>query len=151
MLLQEILLGGHPHGATEQWQMLVGCILLNQTSRAQVDGVYPELFRYFPGPYSVEDLTDEELASLAIIIKPLGLQNVRALRLRQFSARWIDTIDIREHDIETMPLTDWELRQLPGIGDYAVDSYAIFVRGELDRQPQDKELKRYLAGVQSSR
>jgi len=33
---------------------------------------------------------------------------------------------------------------LPGIGKYGSDSYRIFVRGELDVRPTDKELRKYL-------
>ena len=34
------------------WKILVACILHNQTSRKQVDKVYPKLFKDYPNPAS---------------------------------------------------------------------------------------------------
>lgn len=150
MLLQEVLLEGHPWGATEQWRMLVGCVFLNQTSRKQADGVWPAFFERWPGPYQLADADEEELAELVAMLRPLGLQHRRAAGLVKLATAWTLLLEHRGTCVETVPLADWELRELPGIGDYAIDSYAIFVRDELDRQPQDKELRKHLDGVQAS-
>ena len=64
------------------WKILVACILHNQTSRKQVDKVYPELFSRYPDP---ESLASADVDSLADLLRPLGLYNRRARSLKKFS------------------------------------------------------------------
>jgi 3-methyladenine DNA glycosylase/8-oxoguanine DNA glycosylase len=38
---------------------------------------------------------------------------------------------------------------LPGIGEYGAHSYLIFIRGQLDVLPKDKELRKFLEWMKS--
>lgn len=125
ILLQEIY-------KDNPWKMLVGCILLNQTWRKQVDTVRDDLFQRWPDAASMSEADPHEIAT---IIKPCGLQNRRAKFLVQFSRAW----------------KDWpegtDLMKYPGIGKYAVDSYRIFVEETTNIEVNDKELKKYLSSI----
>jgi methyl-CpG-binding domain protein 4 len=109
----------------EPWKMLVACILLNRTQRVQVDRVIDELFRRWPTPDSMM-CSGQELNSL---LTSLGMKDRRAAALRRFSRDW--------------------LAQLPpadcfGVGSYALDSYRLFVEGDLGVIPKDKQLRRWI-------
>jgi methyl-CpG-binding domain protein 4 len=124
MMLQEIYLH-------DPWKMLVGCILLNQTTRTQVDRVREDLFLLWPDPLEMASADPEEIAR---VIKPLGLYNRRARTLIKFSREWTEK--------------DWrEPIELPGIGQYAQDSWEIFQKNNYEIQPTDKELIGYLRSL----
>lgn len=124
MMLQEIYLH-------DPWKMLVGCILLNQTTRTQVDSVREDLFSLWPDPIEMASADPEEIAR---VIKPLGLYNRRARTLIKFSREWTEK--------------DWrEPVELHGIGQYAQDSWEIFQKNNYDIQPTDKELIGYLRSL----
>src|SRR5207253_3008880 len=99
----------------DPWKMLVGCILLNQTSRTQVDGVREKLFERWPDAKAMGAADEEELSEC---VRSLGLHNRRATTLKRFSQHW---------SILEEPGAPWgwppeaeKLYDLPGIGDYAV-------------------------------
>ena len=52
-----------------EWKVLVSCLLLNLTTRKQVDKVIDKLFTTYPGPVSMAAANDNELRE---IIKSLG-------------------------------------------------------------------------------
>lgn len=119
-LLQELLW-------PNQWQCTVACLLLNLTTRKQVDKVWPALFQLAPGPEELLSLTDEKLQDT---IKSLGMRNVRSKRLRKLAKAW-----------GTLPH-----RQLPGVGIYADQSNRIFFEDDLllDEEVKDGALAKYL-------
>jgi methyl-CpG-binding domain protein 4 len=112
----------------EPWKMLVACILLNLTNRRQVDQIIDRLFERFGFPSSMAMADEKEIAA---IIKPCGMQHKKARCLKKFSWEFW-------HREWTEPI------ELFGIGRYAADSWEIFVRGNLNFKPQDKELKKYV-------
>lgn len=115
----------------DPWKMLVGCILLNQTTRKQVDQIRDQLFQTWPNPAEMASADPEEVSS---IIRPLGFYNKRARTLIKFSREWIET--------------RWkEPIELHGIGKYAQDSWEIFQKNNFDVQPTDKELIGYLRSL----
>lgn len=67
-----------------------------------------------------------------LLISRLGLQNRRHRQLIRMSAHYAFIWD------------GGDPAELPGIGKYGADSYRIFIRGELDVGPSDKELRKYL-------
>jgi len=120
-LLQEIYI-------RDPWRILVCCMLLNQTKRKQVDGIREELFRRWPDAL---EMGSADLSELATLIKPLGFQNRRSRSLVKFSQDWTDR--------------DWTSpRELHGIGQYALDSWEIFVEGKMKENPSDHILKNYV-------
>lgn len=114
----------------DPWKMLVGCIMLNQTSNKNVRQVIYTFFDRWPTPQSVIEADPNEIREH---IRPLGFYNVRTNRLVRFSREYITKQFSKASD-------------LYGIGKYADDSYEIFIKGNLDVQPTDKILRRFLAG-----
>lgn len=114
------------------WKVVVSSILLNRTRGEQVKGVIEEFFARWPTPESVSKMDEQPIAKL---ITPLGLMNTRANKIVRLSLAWQDS----------PPKNVEELRKLPGVGDYAIDSYRIFVLGERNFQPQDSVLKQYIS------
>jgi len=114
----------------DPWKMLVGCIMLNQTSNKNVRQVIYTFFDRWPTPQSVIEADPNEIREH---IRPLGFYNVRTNRLVRFSQEYITKQFSKASD-------------LYGIGKYADDSYEIFIKGNLEVQPTDKILRRFLAG-----
>ena len=123
----------------EPWKVLVVCVLLNRTTRAQVDRVVDDLFLEYPTP---EHLATARVHELASLLYPLGMHNNRAKRLVRFAEDWIALDSMWEH---TTPDGLTELSALTGVGEYALDSYRLFVLGDHSVQPNDKELRRWKA------
>lgn len=119
ILLQEILW-------PNRWQSTVACVLLNRTKRAQVDKVWPVLFEKAPDANTLLLLDHEDLK---MILKPLGLSNVRAKRLKNLAEDWIAKIDFEK---------------LRGVGEYAIASDKIFYRNEIPDEVKDHALSYYV-------
>lgn len=113
----------------EPWKMLIGCIMLNQTSNKQVRPVIKEFFEKWPNPISVLKAKTEDMVA---VLRPLGFYNVRADRIKHFSDDWIHKVGWKK------------VSELRGIGKYAEDSYEIFINGNKNVNPTDKVLIRYL-------
>jgi methyl-CpG-binding domain protein 4 len=112
------------------WQMLVGCIMLNQTSNKNVRQVIYTFFEKWPTPNSVINANPDEIREH---IRPLGFYNRRTQTIIRFSNEYI----VKKFN---------RASELHGIGKYAEDSYEIFIRGNLNVNPTDKILIRYLNG-----
>ena len=135
-LLQEVLVERDPTG----YEMLVGCILLNQTSRKQVDEVWEKLLDNWTS-YDIIATTEHSSLrdKLLHLLRPLGLQNRRLGTLQRFCMRWA-TLSDEARDDAVMEL------DIPGCGEYARDSWYIFKNREWPPQEtHDKELKKWLA------
>jgi methyl-CpG-binding domain protein 4 len=118
-----------------EWEHMVGVIMLNQTGRKPVKYVLPKFLKKFPNPRSLLNSTPEQVID---IIKPLGMYNIREKRLRGMS-----------HDYLTWDKND--AKMLHGIGKYGSDSYEIFFKQNYSVQPTDKELIRYLNELNKSK
>jgi len=122
VLLQEIY-NEHP------WRMLVCCIMLNCTSRKQVDQIRETFFKKYPDP---ESIVLSDINELAEFISILGFKHKRAATLQKFSHDWL--------------YKNWkEPSELYGIGKYGQDSWEIFQKGNLNVAPTDGVLNTYLA------
>jgi len=119
-LLQELLW-------PNRWQCTVACLLLNLTTRKQVDRVWPELFTIAPGPDDMIKISEEKLQEL---IKPLGMWRIRSARLKKLAQAW-----------GTVPHA-----KLPGVGKYAWQSDRIFFADDMlwDQSVEDGALTKYL-------
>lgn len=116
---------------------MVGCIMLNVTSRRQVDPVWEEFVETYVQPDDLVCISEAEREGLEELIKPLGMKRVRARRLCLMSSEY-SALSLMCAP-ETFPV-----EMLPGCGRYAQESWRIFVNGDTDFVPQDKELKRYV-------
>lgn len=111
-----------------EWRILVACLMLNLTTRKQVDGVIHEFFRRWPEPGSLETADLNELEGL---IKPLGMWRKRSQTLLRFNREYM--------------AGGWSTaRDLHGCGKYADDCWRIFCLGDWRAvQPQDHMLNKY--------
>jgi hypothetical protein len=119
-----------------EWHILVAAILLNQSKRtAAWDDMLWRLFEKWPtaSALSVSDTSLEEL------LKPQGFSNMKAKRLRRMSSEYL----VWDHK---------NARDLYGCGQYAYDSWRVFVKGdrpkphEINDKALVKFLERYHAG-----
>ena len=95
LLLQEIY-REHP------WRMLVCCIMLNCTSRKQVDQVRDQFFKLWPTPQSAMNADEEKMQE---IIALLGFKAKRTKTIMRFSKEFLEN--------------QWiEPKELHGIGKY---------------------------------
>lgn len=106
----------------------MACIMLNQTSAKQVWPVLPKFFEQWPDALGASLSPLDEMAD---VLRPLGLQNRRAVIIRAMSHMYA------EHNFD-------DVTDLPGVGKYAADSYKIFVQKQLIEDVEDKELLRYV-------
>jgi len=96
------------------YRVLVAEILLQKTFADKVEPIYEEFVDRYP---YLEALADVETEAVASLLKPLGLQNVRARAL----------IDIaNEYALEGVPNDKEELLQLPYVGPYAANATLCF-------------------------
>ena len=114
-----------------KWQHMVGVMCLNLTYRKQVKEVLPKLFKRYPTP---EAYLRGRLKTQENMLKPLGMWNVRAKRLRKMSK-------------EFLTWNGKEASDLHGIGKYGSDSYQIFYKNNIPADVQDKELRRYIKTI----
>lgn len=121
LLIQEIY-------CHDPWKMLIGCIMLNQTCNVQVHPIIGKFFEKYPNPESILYANVNDIAN---DIRTLGLYNRRAKTMQDFSHDWL--------------CKDWkDITECRGIGKYGSDSYEIFVRKNLNVEPTDKVLLKYL-------
>tara|TARA_B100000900_G_scaffold370645_1_gene349310 strand:+ start:63 stop:470 length:408 start_codon:yes stop_codon:yes gene_type:complete len=111
-----------------KWQHFVGVICLNQTGRQQVKAVLPELFKRYPDAVT---FIRGRKATQERILKPLGMNKVRAKRLRGMS------VDFLSWDGE-------DATKLYGVGKYGSDSYELFYKKRIPENVGDHELQRYI-------
>lgn len=116
--------------------MLVACILINRTHWRQVEPVLQRLRARCNGARGLERLNHDELIE---IIRPLGFHNRRSNMLKRFAMAWMDSYT------KTWPKSATDVATLPGCGEYAVQSYQIFVLRERPSGPvSDHKLTWYL-------
>lgn len=108
--------------------ILVSCVMLNQTSRKQVEGVWPTFVSRWPTP---EAFLQADINEVRNIIKALGFANRRTENLVKMTQRFI--------------AGEWKhARELPGIGEYGARMWEIFCRGEIGKTPpKDHALTKY--------
>ena len=110
-----------------QWKMMICCMLLNLTTRKQVDQIIDELFERWPTAKSMSMADEQEVSTL---IQSLGLANKRSKSLIRMSSEWI-------HRGKKDPI------KIHGIGQYARDAYSLFVEGKIPKVVNDHKLKDY--------
>lgn len=123
-----------PHGLIQEdlwpneWRILVACLLLNLTTRKQVDKVIDDLFEKYPTP---EALSIAEEGDLHEMLRTLGMWRKRAKTLIRFSKEYL--------------AGDWvTAKDLYGCGKYADDAWHIFCVGDWHNvDPNDHALNDY--------
>ena len=116
------------HYPGDEYKILVCCILLNQTSRKQLDKVVDAFFRKWP---TAECMSQADVSELALAMKPLGFYNRRAKSLKKFANQYLKG--------------EWsQAKDLYGCGKYANDAWLIFIKGKASEvNPEDHALNDY--------
>jgi methyl-CpG-binding domain protein 4 len=132
-LLEEILW-------QDEWKLLVACMMLNCTTRLQVDRVLWRLFLLAPTAADAARLgaTHEGLEALERIIAPLGLHRKRTNAFVKLS------IDVEAQRAKHGGRVK-NVSACHGVGVYASDAHALFVDGVLAGPPRDHALRWYHA------
>ena len=112
----------------DEWKILVSCMLLNQTTRTQLEKVRGTFFQKWPTPQALLQSSPEEIGE---VIKPLGFWRRRPKSLLKFSEQYLNK--------------DWnDPKELHGVGKYASDAWHIFIKGDWNTvQPNDHALNWY--------
>ncbi len=102
--------------------------MLNCTTRKQVEKVLPEFRRRWPTPQAFMSADVDEVMTLC---RPLGFANRRTANMKKMTARYL--------------MAPWEdVRELPGVGEYAARAYEMFCLGEFGTEPpKDHALVQY--------
>jgi endonuclease III len=120
-----------------EWRCLVVCMLLNQTTRVQVEPMVERFFELWPTP---EALAEADIERLRDELKPLGFSSQRSQRLVDMSFDYI-----QNGYRSGLPMDTIDVLQLPGCGFYAADAHCLFIRGEVpESKPDDPVLQRYM-------
>ncbi len=111
------------------WHILVAAILLNQSRRTVAwDRALYDLFGRWPYAKALS----QSDSSLEELLRPFGFMNVKAKRLRGMSLGYLTWDGVNPRD-------------LYGCGQYAYDSWRIFVRGDRPDVVNDGPLSLFLA------
>ncbi len=111
--------------------MLVACQLVNLTTWKQAEPAFQYILARHLSPQSLARAAPETLHE---ILRPLGLWRQRSITLPKFASTWL----------QGKPRCYDDVLKMPGCGKYAADSWAIFVDGQLDIQPNDGKLNWYI-------
>ena len=120
-LIQEVLWPDH-------WGFLVACVMLNQTTRRQVEKVLPRFLELCRTPAEFLDRNEVEIKD---VIRSLGFANRRYNNLFGMATKLVEG--------------DWtHARELPGIGEYGARAWEMFFKGTIGNEvPNDHALKDY--------
>jgi len=123
----------------DPWLTLVACALLNKATAGAVRRVLPRLLQAAP---TAEAAAAADPATLAPILRPLGLQTQRATTVVRLSAAFVQS--------------GWaDPAELPGVGPYASAAYWIFCAGQWEAfigsaSPSDKDLAAYVRFLEAT-
>lgn len=112
----------------DPWHLLVGCMMLNKTDRCQARPAIRRIFELASIPEELAGVRDDELLE---VLRPCGLGNRRLIALRAMTEDWLAGLAVED---------------IRYCGQYALDSYDIFVRQKsIALRPNiDSEIARYL-------
>lgn len=116
------------------WNLLVACMMLNQTSIKQVRPIIFKFFDRWPDPDAAIRADQTEMAEM---ISKLGFKNRRSKSIIRMSKDFMEKSWSNPLDLH-------------GIGKYASDSYHIFVLDMLIESVTDEKLKRYVKWVKDT-
>lgn len=116
--------------ASAPWRVLVICALLNMTSRDQVRPMLPDLFERWPNAEAMAKAGP----GLEETLRPLGLQDQRARRLRRMSDEFT-RLEV---------LSGYHVERLYACGMYSAEAFRVFCQGDTSFFPGDRVLREYV-------
>lgn len=134
MLLQE-------YYKNDPWKVLVSCVLLSRVHGYKAHEVAHRLFKEFPNANAFVQGNELYIKGM---LRPLGFHNVRYKRILD-CCMYDDFALNAKTEILPIDIVSKFVR-----GKYVLDSYSIFVLGNIDVEPTDKELIKYLHSLKQS-
>jgi len=116
---------------SEPFWMLIGCILMNRSKWKSVEPVLGTIRKRWPTPEALAAVPYETLIK---VVAPVGIQSRKTLNILEFAEMWVIL----------PPANAEEVYMMPGCGEYASDSWRIFVEENTSVRPSDSILKHYL-------
>jgi hypothetical protein len=149
--LLEELFGNDP------WRLFLSAILLNRTSRVQVDTIMFDFLAEWP---SAEAAAGADAARMCVVVKALGIRFRRARGIIRFSKEYLALLEHKmdkcgntgkgcskiDADIDreaAYNLTRDNVMNLYYCGDYAYAAYKLFIQRDYSIDPTDHALKAY--------
>ena len=130
-LLEEIL-------TDDPWRLLLSTVMLNRTSRGQVDHVLFGFLQRWPSPQETVQACMEEIGQ---VVRSLGLGNKRAHGIQRFSRDYLALLEIKP---DPFSFSEEDVKGLHHCGDYAYDAYCIFIQRNIAVVPNDHALVSYV-------
>ena len=135
--------------AENPWQLLISTILLNRTTRVQVDRVLYELFQRWPKPRDI--VAEQHGDEIRRVIQPLGMGNRRTAGLIRFSREYLELVSRKvaacdgaaNEDEVARRFSQAELVRLYYCGEYACSAYKLFIQKNMSIEPSDDALRAY--------
>lgn len=118
----------------DPWRLLLRAILLNRTSRVQVDPVMATFLDQWPTARAVVDTSGTSVTAMEEVLQPLGLGHRRAIGIGKFSQDYLKLLGRKarkgsgSYDDVAKHLSRNDILNLFQCGDYASDAYRIFIR-----------------------
>ena len=111
-----------------EWLLLIVCMMLNRTSRKQVERVLPDFMKFWPTPQAFLCAENDRVESAC---RSLGFAQRRTQLMKKMTTAYV--------------AGGWSrVNELPGVGEYASRSWEIFCRGTLGEDPpNDHALRDY--------
>jgi hypothetical protein len=150
--------GESPFGLLEElfmddpWRLLLSTILLNRTTRRQVDHVMHEFLLQWPDCLSVlNDIgsNDDASSRMAAVLQPLGMNLRRTAGILRFCQGYQQAIMKTSAELGLEPdraafrLSKDNILKLFHCGEYANSAYRIFIQRCCDFDPGDHALTMY--------
>lgn len=121
--------------ADDPWRLLLSTILLNRTSRAQVDRAFFEFLQRWPSPQEAVRACTEEIVE---VIHSLGFHK-RAEGIQRFSRDYMVLVKSKD----PFHLTMAEVLSLHQCGKYSYEAYRLFIDRDAEVIPKDHALAAY--------
>jgi hypothetical protein len=149
--LLEELFGNDP------WRLFLSAILLNRTSRVQVDTIMFDFLAEWP---SADAAAGADAARMCVVVRALGIRFRRAAGIIRFSKEYLALLEHKinkcgstgtgrskiDADIDreaAYNLTRDDVMNLYYCGDYAYAAYKLFIQRVYSIDPTDHALKAY--------
>ena len=105
----------------DPFKILVSELFLRKTARKQVSRLYEQFFSMYP---TFEALHKADTKSIEMVIRPLGMEHIRAVALKE-----IAEVILSAHD-GSVPCQREQLLGLPHIGPYITNAVLCFAFGK---------------------
>jgi endonuclease III len=120
----------------DPWKILVCAILVRRCRGSVAKAMARVLFKWYPTAEDFMVMHDPE--RIFALLQPLGFGRVRTEGIIKLTTAYVKLDD---------PYSIPEVATLPEVGEYALDSYTIFIQGKTDITPKDVVLQRYLRRI----